>query len=418
MKLRNFFRRGGTPSNHASDITEIENLTIDSERLRRLLQSNQASGINVNELGVLGIPTALRAVILLSNTIAGLPFELIRTTGVDTEEKEIITEHPILRAFTRKANPRMDAYTFRRLLQTHLCFRGNAYARIIRPLRRSAPVEFLPLHPDVVTPKEIDGGLRLEYEIKQKNGRPITLSQDEVLHLRGLSLDGIVGVAPIAVARMAFALGIQGQVAASKMFQQGTLSGFGLSHPGKLSQEAIENIQEAWVAQYGGTQNTGVPPVFQEGMEPKELGFSAQDAQFLESRRFTVADIARLFGMPPHMVGDTERSTSWGTGIAEQTIGFQVYTLDEWFNVWENAIHFALLDSDPDLLPRIQARGLERGDSKTRWSNHEKAIKNQVLTPNEVRAIEGIPPREGGDEVVNLTGQPSGEDDEPVEDDD
>jgi len=402
LSILDFFRRGPEPTNSAN--TTVENLTLDSEALRLAIAAgNGTSSVTVNENTVMSIPTALRAITLLSNAVAGLPLDFVRIAG---ETREAVQDDPVLRAFTRKPNQFQSGYEFRRLLQTHLSFRGNAYARIVEPLGRNGDYQLLPINPDRIKPKLDETGLRVVFEFSDKRNRKRILTSDEVFHLRGLSLDGVTGVSPITLAQRAFALSIQGQRAAERTFKQGSLSGFALKHPGKLTDKAKNNISDSYEKLYGGTENAGRPPVLEEGMEPVNLGFTASETQFLESRRFSVADVARIFGMPPHMVGDTERSTSWGSGIEQQTIGFVVYTLDEWIRVWESAIERQFLADRPDIQARLKTSALLRGDNKTRWSIYRQAVKARILKPNECRALEDIPPYEGGDEFPNLTGQP------------
>lgn len=407
----NFFQRLAgrvNPSNVTNSAnTEVQDLTLDSEALRQAIAAaTTVDNVRVNDKTVLAIPTALRAITLLSNAVAGLPLDFINRTD---ESRTPVTNHPVVAAFTRKPNQFQSAYEFRRLLQTHLSFRGNAYARIIQPLRSDGDIELLPINPDAIKPVMTSDGLRVEYEFRNKRGQVTRFKQDEIFHLRGLSLDGFTGVSPLTLARQALALSMQGQNAASKTFTKGTLSGFALKHPGKLTEKAKNNISESYEKLYGGADNAGRPPVLEEGMEPVNLGFSAADTQFLESRRFSVADVARIWGMPPHMVGDTERSTSWGTGIEQQTIGFVTYTLDEWINIWETSIERQFLADDPDIQARKHTSALLRGDNKTRWNIYFGAVKHRILTPNQCLALEDMPPYDGGDEFPNLTGQPDDE---------
>lgn len=401
MNIFNVFRRRSEPRNSVN--TEVQNLTLDSEALRQAIaDANNVGSVRVSERSVMALPAAWRAVTIISQIIAGFPFSVLREQG---DERSEVPSHPIAIALTRRANERMSGFEFRRVMQTHLCLRGDAFARIVRPLRPNGPWEFLPLDLDTVTPKLVDNRRRVEYEIQGPRGRRQTLPASEVFHLRGVSLDGVNGLSPVQVARMNFAIALEGQKGAQKLLRNGSFAGFGLKHPGKLSDKAQKNIQDSYEEKYGGTDNAGRPPIFEEGMEPIPLGFTATDAQFLEGRRFSLGDIARMFGVPSHLLNDTERSTSWGTGISQLTQGFVDYTLMEWVRIWESAVDFQLLD-DEALLAKVDTDALERGDPKTRADFYTKMRLIGVYNANEIRKFEGKKAREdeGGDEYLTPSG--------------
>lgn len=374
--------------------TTVTVRTLDSEELRRELAAGAMVGsISVNDQSAMTIPAVYRAIILLSNIVAGLPFRVVENGEGNVAGP--VPNHSISNALGRRPNRYQSGYEFRRMMQTHLCFRGNAYARVIRPLRSSGVWEFLPLNPDRVKP-ELDKNTR-EVKYKLDNSERF-IPASQMFHLRGISFDGVEGLSPIRLAAQTFGLTLQGQRASQRLMDKGVFSPFGLKHPKSLKPGAIKNIRDSLAEMFGGADNAGTPPVFEEGMEPVPLGLSSAEAQFLESRQFSVVEIARWFGIPPHMMGDVSGSTSWGTGIEQQTIGFITYTLSEWINIWESAVEAQLLTdvADANRQAKLLTSGLLRGDNKTRWDIYVKAVLAGLLSPDEARALEDMPPRADG----------------------
>ena len=394
---------GNHPTNAVN--TTVENLTLDSEALRKAIAAARNVGdVPVNDRSVMAVPAAWRAITMLSFLVASFPFALIRREPDGTPGEEIFN-HPVARAFNRKANPRQSAFEFRRLMQTHLCLRGNAFARINTTLRNDE-ISFIPYQLDRVTPRLTSDNTEIEFVIKQgRNQRDRVLPQSEVLHFRGMSIDGVEGLSPIEVARLTFAKSLEGQNASMRILQNGTFAGFGLKHPGKLSDKAHENIQNSFVDRVAGSKNAGTPPIFEEGLEPVTLGFNATDAQFLEGQRFSLGDIGRLYGVPGHLLGDTEKSTTWGTGLSEQTQGFVSFNLMDWVLVFESAIDFQLLD-DERLFPKLRSDAIARGDPKARAAYYKDMRLIGGMNANEVRRAEDMPSRtdEGGSEYLTPSG--------------
>lgn len=405
QSIGNAFRRGvSAPTN--SDTATVTNLTLDSEALRQTLaEMNSVDGTRVTERTVLGLPAAWRAVVILSHLMAGFPHQVIRRP--EGGEPEVVKGHPINYALMRRANPRMSGFEFRRLMQAHLSLRGDAFARIIRPLGRGGRWELLPFDLDTVKPRKTSDNLRLEYVInaRGRNRRETVLPQSEVFHLRGISLDGVNGLSPVAIAARNFAIALDGQKGARKLLRQGSFAGYGLKHPGKLSERAYKNLQTSFAEKFQGVENAGIPPVFEEGLEPTPLGFNATDAQFLDGRKFSLVEIGMIFGIPPHMLGNTEKSTSWGTGIAQQNQGFVDYSLMEHIRIWESAVDFQLLEDD-DLYSKNNLSALLRGDPLTRAQFYQIMRLIGAYNANEVRAFEDEPPREdeGGEEYLTPSG--------------
>jgi HK97 family phage portal protein len=280
------------------------------------------------------------------------------------------------------------------MLQAHLLLRGNAYAMIVRS--RGLVQELIPFHPDRVEVKQTDD-LTLEYIYARQDGRRIRLHQDEVFHLVGLSLDGVHGVSAISYARETIGLSLAMEDHGASTFRNGARVSGVLKHPNKLGPEAVANLKAGLEEFRSGGEQEGKNLILEEGMDYARIAMTAEDAQWIESRKFSRTDIAMFFGVPPHMIGDTEKSTSWGTGIEQQSIGFVAYTLEDHLTMWEEAINRDLIGADEKLYARFNRAALVKGDIKARWEAYVKGLQWGVYSPNEIRALEDQNPRDGGD---------------------
>lgn len=378
------FRRMFGLAPRADAVTVQGPLDLNDPRVIEWLRAGNESiaGVAVTEESALSVAVAWRCVNLRAGVLAGLPLDLVRR--VDDKRREPASDHQIWPLLKRRPNRWQSAYQFRRQLQAHVLLRGNGYAMKVRS--RGLVTDLWPLNPDRVRVEQLDNNA-LVYHYTRANGVEITLAQADVLHLRGLTLDGITGLAPLRYARESLGLQLQAQRAGAKMLRTGVLGGFGLKHPGKLSDTAVGHIRDSISDRYGGADNVGRPLIFEEGMEPVNIGFSAEDLQFLESRRFERGEIAMFFGVPPHLIGDTDKSTSWGSGIEQQTIGFLNFTVLDDVNEWEGSIYRDLLASpgDSEIEVRHRVEGLLRGDlaSQREWFKAMREV--GVYSANDVR---------------------------------
>ena len=230
-----------------------------------------------------------------------------------------------------------------------------------------------------------------------ENGRVILLPKD-VLHIPGLGFDGLVGYSPIAMAKNAIGLAIATEEYGAKFFANGAAPSGVLEHPGTIKDPS--RVREAWQSQFGGSANSGKIAVLEEGMKYTPISISPEQAQFLETRKFQINEIARIFRVPPHMVGDLEKSSF--SNIEQQSLEFVKYTLDPWVVRWEQSIARALLSEDEkrSYFVKFNLEGLLRGDYASRMNGYATARQNGWMSANDIRELENldrIPAEEGGD---------------------
>lgn len=381
MKLLDFFRGMVKPKASAS----LE------EMLRH--GSDTASGAVVTMESAMKVAVAWRCIQVISGAIGSMPFDIVRRA--DEHRRYVAAGHPLRQVLTVRPNKWQTPREFRQMLQAHLLLRGNGYARKVYTGKNVTAL--LPLHPDRVQPKQLPD-MSMQYQVSTSNGQSIILPQNEIMHLRGMTLDGVTGLSPLTYMREALGLSLQGEKAAAKAMKNGTFAPGTLNHPNKLSQESRQNLKATWDTRSSGVDNAGSTPLLEEGLEYKVVGFSAADMQFLEMRAFQRNDVAMFFGTPAHIVGIPGAASNWGTGIEQQQIGFVTFTLTDWLNVWEETINRDLLnDNDKgDLSAKFYTNGLLRGDLKTRKEFYVAMLQWGVFNPNMVLALEDQPPRSDG----------------------
>ena len=334
------------------------------------------------------------AVRIISGAVANLPLDIKRR--IDDTRREDASDTSLWRVIRRRPNRWQKPAQFRRMMQVHVLLRGNAYAMIVRDMfGQKGVTELVPLHPDRVRVKQLSD-FSLEYEYIRPDGGRVTLRQDEVFHLVGMSLDGIVGVSPITYARETIGLSMAQERAGAAVFKNGPRASFTLEHPNKIGSEARDNLRQSLEEYRTGGDNEGKALILEEGMKVGSLAMTAEDAQWIESRKFSRTDTFMFFGIPPHMAGDTEKSTSWGSGIEQQTQGFVTFTLEDHLTMWEEAVTVDLTPEGSNLYAKFNRNALVRGDMKTRWEAHVKALQWGVYNPNKVLALEDENPREDG----------------------
>lgn len=363
-----------------------------SQQLEEALRGGAvtASGATVTPDSAMRVAAVYRCVSIIAGAVATLPIDIIRK--VDERTRESVSGSSVARIFSRKPNGWQKPAVFRRMMQAHLLLRGNAYALIVRS--RGEVQSLVPLHPDRVECKQNDD-LTLEYVYTRKDGRKIKLAQNEVFHLVGLTLDGVHGVSAIAYARETIGLSLSMESHGGTVFKNGARASVVLTHPNKLGPEGVESLRSSLDNFRAGGENEGRALILEEGMTTGSLSMTAEDAQWLEGRKFSRSDIAMFFGVPPHMIGDTEKSTSWGTGIEQQSIGFVTWTLEDHLTMWEEAITVDLLDDDK-LRAKFNRSALVKGDIKARWEAYVKALQWGVFSPDDVLELEDRNPRADG----------------------
>ena len=296
---------------------------------------------------------------------------------------------------------------------THLLLYGNAFAQIIRN-GKGEVIALYPLMPDrMKVDRDEHGHIYYEYQKYQdeaptmKNGSVI-LKPTDVLHIPGLGFDGLVGYSPIAMAKNAIGMASACEEYGASFFANGASPGAVLEHPGVLKDP--EKVRKAWNEAYGGPNKANRVAVLEEGMKFTPISTNPQEAQFLETRKFQLDEIARIFRIPPHMIGDLEHATF--SNIEEQSLEFVQYTLQPWLVRWEQAIQRALLtpEEKKTIFVRFNVDGLLRGNYQTRMQGYATGINNGFLCPNDVRQLENmdlIPDELGGNTfMVNGTMTP------------
>lgn len=361
-----------------------------------------SSGKNVNERTAMQMTAVYACVRILSEAIAGLPLHLYRYTNEGSKEKAL--EHRLYGLLHDEPNPEMTSFVFRETLMTHLLLWGNAYAQIIRN-GKGEVIALYPLMPNKMQVDRDDSGQlyytysRTKEEANAKdNESSVKLSPYDVLHIPGLGFDGLVGYSPIAMAKNAIGMAMACEEFGAKFFANGASPSGVLEHPGILKDPA--KVRDSWNAAYGGSANSHKVAVLEEGMKYSPISISPNEAQFLETRKFQINEIARIFRVPPHMVGDLEKSSF--SNIEQQSLEFVKYTLDPWVIRWEQSLSRALFSPDEKhtYFFKFNVEGLLRGDYQSRMTGYATARQNGWMSANDIRELEDldrIPADEGGD---------------------
>ena len=361
---------------------------------------SSTSGKQVTERSAMQMTAVYACVRILAEAIAGLPVHLYRYTENGGKEKAI--DHPLYTILHDEPNPEMSSFVFRETLMTHLLLWGNAYAQIIRN-GKGEVVALYPLMPNKMTVDRDEHG-QLYYSYQRSNDEAIPesgkviLKPSDVLHIPGLGFDGLVGYSPIAMAKNAIGMAIACEEYGAKFYANGASPGGVLEHPGTIKDP--QKVREAWQSQFGGSQNSGKVAVLEEGMKYTPISISPNEAQFLETRKFQINEIARIFRVPPHMVGDLEKSSF--SNIEQMSLEFVKYTLDPWVIRWEQALTRTLLtpDEKATYFIKYNVEGLLRGDYQSRMNGYATARQNGWMSANDIRELENldrIPAEEGGD---------------------
>ncbi len=351
-----------------------------------------ATGKSVSEKSSLQCLAVFACVRLLTETIASLPLFIYRRLEGGGKERD--PKHPLFAILHDSPNPLMTSMAYREALVGHIELWGNHYSYIERN-NGGRVVGLWPLRPDHMADIKRVDTYRLEYLYRLPSGEPRILSQAEVLHIRGLSHDGIIGYSPIQQAREAIGLAQAGEEYGARFFGNNSRPDGVLEAPGKIGDP--KRLKELWEEAHRGLENAHRVAVLEEGVKWAAIGIPPKDAQFLELRAFQLNEIARLFRIPPHMVGDTEKSTSWGTGLEQQSIGFVTYSLVPRLVRIEQQLHKDLLTPAEAQIWFVEhlVAGLLRGDLESRYRAYQIARQNGWLNADEIREIENMNPIPG-----------------------
>ncbi len=365
------------------------------------LMGSSASGKRVNERTSMQMTAVYSCVRILSEAVASLPLNVYRYT--DNGGKEKALDHSLFHLLHDEPNPEMSSFIFRETLMTHLLLWGNAYAQIIRN-GKGEVIALYPLMPDRMSvDRDTNGQLYYKYT-KNNDDAPtmeaglVYLSPADVLHIPGLGFDGLVGYSPIAMAKNAIGLAIAAEEYGSKFYSHGAAPSGVLEHPGTLKDPA--RVRDSWNATFGGSSNSNKVAVLEEGMKYTPISIAPNEAQFLETRKFQINEIARIFRVPPHMLADLEKSSF--SNIEQQSLEFVKYTLDPWVIRWEQALYRSLLSEEEKktVFFKFNVEGLLRGDYASRMNGYATARQNGWMSANDIRELENldrIPAELGGD---------------------
>jgi len=357
------------------------------------------AGKAVTERSAMQMTAVYSCVRILAEAVAGLPLHFYRYKDDGSKEKAI--DSNLYHLLHDEPNPEMSSFVFRETLMTHLLLWGNAYAQIIRN-GKGEVIALYPLMPNKMSvDRDENGKLYYTYQRSQDEGKEagtVTLSTRDVLHIPGLGFDGLVGYSPIAMAKNAIGLAIATEEYGAKFFANGAAPSGVLEHPGTIKDPA--RLRENWNSTFGGSANSGKVAVLEEGMKYTPISISPEQAQFLETRKFQINEIARIFRVPPHMVGDLEKSSF--SNIEQQSLEFVKYTLDPWIIRWEQSLNRALLNVDEKktYFFKFNVEGLLRGDYQSRMNGYAIARQNGWMSANDIRELENldkISAEDGGD---------------------
>lgn len=370
------------------------------------LTSRVASGISVTENSALTSSAVFGCVRVLAETVASLPLIVYQRVG---EGKERAPDHYLYNLLHDRPNEFMTSFEFRETLMGHLTLWGNAYTEIEYDARGRTR-QLWPLRPDRMLRVEMTADGRRAYQYMLPSGETVWLSDNNVWHLRGFGGDGLNGYSVIRLMRESIGLGLAAESFGARFFGNDARPGGILEHPGVLGEEAHKRLRESWESRHGGLSGSHRVAILEEGLQYKQIGIPPEDAQFLETRRFQVIEIARAFRVPPHMLGDLERATF--SNIEHQSIDFVVHTIRPWLVRWEQSIQQRLMlaEERERFYAEFLVDGLLRGDTQTRYQAYAVGRQNGWLSANDIRELENMNPVEGGDVyLVPLNMVPAGE---------
>lgn len=362
------------------------------------------AGQNVTERTAMQNTAVYACVRVLAEGLAELPLHIYQYTSDGGKQWAI--NHPLYFLLHDAPNPEMTSFIFRETMMNHLLLWGNAYAQIIRN-GQGEIAGLYPLMPDRMDVNRAANGEIYytytrnydDYQAKNKSKQVILLS-DEVLHIAGLGFDGLIGYSPIAMAKNAIGLSMAAEQYGATFFNNDATPGGVLEHPNVVKDP--ERLRKSWQSQFSGSNNHSIA-VLEEGMTFHQLSIPPDQAQFLDTRKFQLDEIARIFRVPPHMVGDLDRSTF--SNIEQQSLEFVKYTLNPWCIRWEQAMNQQLLSANDQrkFFVKFNVDGLLRGDYESRMNGYAIGRQNGWLSANDIRELEDlnrIPADEGGDQYL------------------
>lgn len=354
------------------------------------------AGESVTVEGALSVASVLSAFTILMEDTASLPLITYRRLK---RGKERNPNSPYYVLLHDMPNPEHTSIVYREFIMGHLLGWGNHFSQKIWD-QRGILRELWPLRPDRMKVVRENG--ERKYIYTQMNGTPRTFRQEEIWHIPAFGFDGLIGYSRITLARHAIGLSIAAEKYGSNFFKNGAVPGLAIKHPGTLSDGAFDHLTDSWNDKHSGVDNAHKPAILEEGMSIEKIGIPPDDAQFIETRRFQLGEIGRMFRVPPHMLGDIERSTSWGTGIEQQELGYLSHTLRPWLKrIEQGAQKDLLLEAERrDTVIEHLVEDFLRTDIGARMAAYVQAITNGIMTRNEARERENLIPMDGLDSML------------------
>lgn len=355
---------------------------------------NTDAGVAVNADTAIGVSTAWACIQLISSLIASLPLNVYRRTD---EGRKVADTHPLYMLLHTRPNRYQTSFQWRKMRVAHLLIHGKACD--YKVMRADGSIaELLPLPPRQVRPFWVREG-EIAYQYTPNDGKTRILLADEVMYSRDLSTDGLDGISPIEAEAQTVGLTLAAEKFGASYFRNGTVMGGVLEHPNQLSDKAYERLKVSFNERHAGAGNAHKPFIAEEGMKWHALGIPPEQAQFLETRKFQVEEVCRIFGVPPFMIGHTEKSTSWGTGLEEQKQGFVDFQLRPRLVAMEQDIKASLLSttSSRKVYAEHNLEGLLRGNTAARSQFYREMWGIGAITQNQIAERENLPMVEGGD---------------------
>jgi HK97 family phage portal protein len=375
--------------------------------------SQTASGAVVTPNRAMALPVVMACVRVLAESFAILPARCYKGAGRD---RKLIAKHWLYELLGRAPNKYQTPFEWREMMMGHIALRGNGY-NDIQTDQNGTITSLMPLHPDRMVVKLIDGGGDFDYyyEYTDRSGKVIRYSRSQIWHIRGLSSDGIMGMSPIAVAREAVGMGLSAQEYGARFFANDAQPGGVIEMPGAFKDKAArDQFKGSWQESQTGANRHKVA-VLEHNMKYHQLGLNNKDAQFLEARQFTVLEIARMFRVPPHLVGDLSRATF--TNIEQQSLDFINNCMTAWAERWESSIErWLFLSDDADTEVEFDFARLTRADRAARASYYKAGINDGWLVRNEARVAEGLEPIDGLDAPLHPLNMVEEGEDAPADD--
>ena len=364
------------------------------------------TGVQVSEDNALTFSAVYAAVRIISETIASIPLNVYQADG-ETRVKAV--GHPVQDLLAKAPNSVSSTFTFREAMASNLVLHGNAYAKI-EMNAAGRPTALIPLNPMKVEVKVVDG--EKVYVFDEKH----TYLDYEILHFVGLSFNGLTGKSPLSMAREAVAIGLAAQEYGARFYSNGANAGGVITAPGRLNTEVVKRLRESWNRAQPGLGSSHSTAILEEGMKYEKIGLDPEAAQFLQSRKFQVNEIARIFRIPPSYLADLENSST-RANTEQQAIQFVRDCITPYVRRMEVELNRKLFREDePNLYAYFTMEGLMRGDQKARYEAYATARQWGWLSVNDIRDLENLNPVEGGDIYLQpLNMVQSGQDDTNVD---